>query len=74
MSLSWPDTRDNNDTSDISRHPDNEMIPGLLLLRVESSLFYFNIENIRSIVWTEILRSDRFIEMRYMGPWYITLR
>ena len=43
---------------DLSRHPDNETIPGLLLLRVEASLFYFNIENIRSTVWREIEKSE----------------
>ena len=43
---------------DISRHPDNETIPGLLLIRVESSLFYLNIENIRSTVWREIEKSE----------------
>ena len=39
---------------DLSRHPDNEAIPGLLLIRVEASLFYFNIENIRSAIRVEI--------------------
>lgn len=43
--------------SDISRHPDNLPIPGFLLIRVESSLFYFNIENIRSNIWAEIMNS-----------------
>ena len=32
--------------SDISRHPDNKEIPGLLILRVESSILYFNAEDI----------------------------
>jgi high affinity sulfate transporter 1 len=40
--------------TDIGRHPDNETIPGLLILRVESSLFYFNIENIRKNILSEI--------------------
>jgi SulP family sulfate permease len=44
--------------SDASRHPDNEIIPGLLIVRVESSLFYFNIENIRTIIWSKIQGSD----------------
>jgi MFS superfamily sulfate permease-like transporter len=43
--------------TDISRHPDNELIPGLLLFRVEASVLYFNVENIRKRVWTEILKS-----------------
>jgi sulfate permease, SulP family len=44
--------------SDINRHPDNEHIPGMFLFRVEASLFYFNIENIRNKVWAEILASE----------------
>jgi sulfate permease, SulP family len=44
--------------TDIERHPDNEALPGMLLLRVEASLFYFNIDNIRNKVWAEILRSE----------------
>jgi sulfate permease, SulP family len=42
--------------SDIRRHPDNELIPGYLLIRVEASLFYFNIDNIRNAIMTEIQR------------------
>lgn len=41
--------------TDIGRHPDNETVPGLLILRVESSLFYFNIENIRKNIQAGIL-------------------
>jgi sulfate permease, SulP family len=40
--------------SDASRHPDNEIIPGLLILRVESSIFYFNIDNIHAVLWSKI--------------------
>ncbi|MBY0225093.1 MAG: SulP family inorganic anion transporter [Hyphomicrobium sp.] len=32
--------------SDIDRHPDNEPIPGALIVRPESSLIYFNCDNI----------------------------
>lgn len=32
--------------SDVQRHPDNIQIPGLLILRIESSIFYFNSENV----------------------------
>ena len=32
--------------SDLSRHPDNETIPGTLLFRVEAALLYFNSEHI----------------------------
>jgi sulfate permease, SulP family len=44
--------------TDISRHPDNEMIPGLLILRVESSLFYFNVEYVRKAIWNMINASE----------------
>jgi sulfate permease, SulP family len=36
--------------SDLARHPDNEPIPGALLVRVESSLLYFNAEHVRDAV------------------------
>ena len=36
--------------SDMTRHPDNEPVPGALLVRVESSLLYFNAEHVRDTV------------------------
>src|SRR6059036_3598349 len=36
--------------SDRARHPDNEAIPGALVVRVESSLLYFNAEHVRDTV------------------------
>ena len=36
--------------SDIERHPDNEPTPGALLIRVESSLLYFNADHVRDTV------------------------
>ncbi|PYK18167.1 MAG: DNA repair protein [Verrucomicrobia bacterium] len=36
--------------SDMARHSDNEPVPGALLVRVESSLLYFNAEHVRDIV------------------------
>jgi SulP family sulfate permease len=33
--------------SDCERNPDNEAIPGVLIVRVESSLLYFNIDHVR---------------------------
>jgi MFS superfamily sulfate permease-like transporter len=44
--------------TDIGRHPDNEIIPGVLLFRVEASILYFNAEKIRSHIWEEVLRSE----------------
>ncbi len=33
--------------SDIVRHPDNIITPGIAIMRIESSIFYFNAEDIR---------------------------
>jgi sulfate permease, SulP family len=32
--------------TDITRHPDNELFPGMFMFRVEAPLLYFNVENI----------------------------
>jgi MFS superfamily sulfate permease-like transporter len=40
--------------SDMARHPDNEPVPGALLVRVESSLLYFNAEHVRDAVATRL--------------------
>jgi high affinity sulfate transporter 1 len=40
--------------SDLERHPDNEVIPGVLMFRVEASLLYFNAEHVRAMVWATI--------------------
>jgi sulfate permease, SulP family len=39
--------------ADCRRHAENERIPGVFVFRVDSSLFYFNVEHVR----------DRFMEM-----------
>jgi high affinity sulfate transporter 1 len=44
--------------SDLARHPDNEVIPGTLIFRVEAALLYFNVDHVRSIVWTKIPSTD----------------
>ncbi|MGZ6060135.1 MAG: STAS domain-containing protein, partial [Myxococcaceae bacterium] len=38
-----PGTRD---YSDMERHPENEPVPGVLVVRVEASLVYFNVEHV----------------------------
>lgn len=40
--------------TDIQRHPDNELVPGVLIFRVEASLFYFNVTNIYQNVWAKV--------------------
>jgi high affinity sulfate transporter 1 len=36
--------------SDRQRHPDNELIPGVLIFRPESGLVYFNIDHVRDTI------------------------
>ncbi len=36
--------------SDLERHSDNEIIPGVVIFRVESSLLYFNVEHVSQVV------------------------
>ena len=43
--------------TDIKRHPDNELLPGVLLFRVESELVYFNVAYIYRVVWAKVLES-----------------
>ena len=40
--------------SDLERNPDNEEVPGALVVRVEASLLYFNVEHVRDAVWRKI--------------------
>ncbi|HVP60654.1 MAG TPA: SulP family inorganic anion transporter [Myxococcaceae bacterium] len=36
--------------SDLERSPDNEPIPGVLIVRMEASLLYFNVEHVREAI------------------------
>ena len=40
--------------SDVQRHPENKETPGVIVFRVEASLFYFNVEHVRGRVWEKI--------------------
>jgi len=40
--------------SDMERNPDNEAVPGALLVRVEAALVYFNVEHVREVVGEKI--------------------
>ena len=44
--------------TDIKRHPDNELLPGILLFRVEATLVYFNVTYIYRTVWAKVKASD----------------
>jgi sulfate permease, SulP family len=40
--------------SDVARHPDNELFPGLFLFRVEAPLLYFNVDTIGKTVLEKV--------------------
>jgi high affinity sulfate transporter 1 len=44
--------------TDLDRHPDNKVIPGVLIFRVEASLLYFNVDHVRKTAWGKILAAD----------------
>jgi sulfate permease, SulP family len=44
--------------SDLDRHPDNELIPGVLIFRVQASLLYFNVDHVRDRIWARISATD----------------
>lgn len=48
--------------SDSERNPDNEPVPGVLLVRVESSLLYFNVEHVAQAV-RERVRSEAALRL-----------
>ena len=44
--------------SDLERNPDNELVPGAILFRVEASILYFNTEHVREEVWKKVRSAD----------------
>ena len=49
--------------SDLERNPDNEVVPGVLIFRVESGLFYFNVEHVRQVVWQKLRAATIPVEL-----------
>lgn len=45
--------------SDFDRHPDNDILPGIVIFRAESSLLYFNVDHVRQIVWDRVQATPR---------------
>ena len=43
--------------SDSERNPDNTLVAGAILFRVEASLLYFNVEHVREALWQKIRAS-----------------
>jgi anti-anti-sigma factor len=40
--------------SDLARHPENESVPGVIVVRIEASLLYFNAQFVRDVVWEKL--------------------
>jgi high affinity sulfate transporter 1 len=40
--------------SDCDRHPDNELIPGVMIFRPESALIYFNVDNVYEAILSRV--------------------
>lgn len=49
--------------TDIKRHPDNELIPGVLIFRVESALVYFNVGFVYNSLWKKVLQSGESLKI-----------
>ena len=54
--------------TDIKRHPDNELLPGALLFRVESPVVYFNVATIYNTVWAKVLTMGSSIKVVIFDP------
>jgi high affinity sulfate transporter 1 len=48
--------------TDIKRHPDNELIPGVMIFRVESTLVYFNTSFVYKTVWAKVLEAEESLK------------
>jgi sulfate permease, SulP family len=55
-----PDSRQ---YGDIDRNPENETVPGVLILRVDSFIFFGNAERVRERVLEEVERGERTVEL-----------
>ena len=49
--------------TDLARHPDNEVIPGVLAFRVEAGMLYFNVENIERDVLDRVAAGGSSIRL-----------
>lgn len=48
--------------SDMERHPDNEIIPGVLIVRIEASILYFNADFIREEIMARLKAEGKSIK------------
>ncbi|WP_223302151.1 STAS domain-containing protein [Haladaptatus sp. R4] len=49
--------------SDLTRHPENERVPGVLVYRVDAELFFANAPTIRAAVMDEVDTRERPVSL-----------
>jgi MFS superfamily sulfate permease-like transporter len=49
--------------SDVVRHPDNELFPGILLFRVEAAILYFNVEFIATTILERVHAAPDLVKL-----------
>ena len=54
--------------SDRERHPDNELIPGVLIFRPESGLIYFNMDHVRDTIVDRVRAETTRAQAGRAGP------
>jgi sulfate permease, SulP family len=52
--------------TDKARHPDNENIPGVLIVRIESAILYFNSDFIREEIMSKLNEADQSVKTLIM--------
>ena len=63
--------------SDRQRHPDNELIPGVLIFRPESGLVYFNVDHVRDTILDCVRAQDtppRAVVIDFSAAPYVDLQ
>lgn len=63
--------------SDFERHPDNELIPGVLVFRPEASLLYFNVDHVCEVILNHTYRQEtqpRLIVLDLSASAYVDLQ
>lgn len=61
--------------SDRERHPDNELIPGVLIFRPESNLIYFNVDHVRDTIADRVkAESPKLVVLDMSAAPYVDLQ
>jgi MFS superfamily sulfate permease-like transporter len=49
--------------SDIERNPDNVLVDGIMIFRVEASIIYFNVESVSEDIWKHITKAGNKLKL-----------